>query len=191
MAYVANYRRVGDAVLAVVATAVMFYFGNGLNPLWPLMWIASLPVLVFALRSKWWTTAMVTVVAILLGNLNMWSYLRKVLGMPVPVWVGIFLVAGVIFAAGVLLFRALVLRGAVWSGLVALPAVWVTSEYVRTLTSPHGSAGSLAYSQLRFLPFLQLASLTGPWGMTFVLLLFPASIALAWHLRERATRQDV
>ena len=66
---------------------------------------------------------MVTVVAILLGNLNMWIYLRKVVGMPVPVWVGIFLVAGVIFAAGVLLFHALVLRGAVWSGLVALPAV--------------------------------------------------------------------
>ena len=123
MAYAANYRRVGEAVLAIVATAVMFYFGNGLNPLWPLMWIAPLPVLVFALRSKWWATAMVTVVAILLGNLNMWIYLRKVVGMPVPVWVGIFLVAGVIFAAGVLLFRALVLRGAVWSGLVALPAV--------------------------------------------------------------------
>jgi apolipoprotein N-acyltransferase len=77
---------------------------------------------------------------------------------------GYLLVAGVIFAAGVLLFRVLVLRGAVWSGLVALPAVWVTSEYVRNWTTPHGSAGSLAYSQLRFLPFLQLASITGPWG---------------------------
>jgi apolipoprotein N-acyltransferase len=46
MAYAANYRRVGEAVLAIVATAVMFYFGNGLNPLWPLMWIGPLPVLV-------------------------------------------------------------------------------------------------------------------------------------------------
>jgi apolipoprotein N-acyltransferase len=191
MAYAANYRRVGEAVLAVVATAVMFYFGNGLNPLWPLMWIAPLPVLVFALRSKWWATAMVTVAAILFGNLNMWSYLRKVLGMPVPVWVGIFLVAGVIFAAGVLLFRALVLRGAVWSGLVALPAVWVTSEYVRNLTTPHGSAGSLAYSQLRFLPFLQLASITGPWGMSFVLLLFPAAIAIGLHLRQTSPKRAV
>src|SRR6202035_2917741 len=51
-------------------------------------------------------------------------------------------------------------------GVLALPAVWVTSEYVRNVTSPHGSAGSLAYSQLRFLPFLQLASITGPWGMS-------------------------
>ena len=189
MAYAANYRRVGEAVLAIVATGAMFYFGNGLNPWWPLMWIALLPVLVFALRSKWWATAMVTVAAMLLGNLNMWSYFTKTLGMPVSVWVGIFLAASVVFAAGVLLFRVLVLRGAVRSGLVALPAVWVTSEYVRNLTTPHGSAGSLAYSQLRFLPFLQLASITGPWGMSFVLLLFPAAIAIGLHLRQTSPKR--
>jgi len=189
MAYAANYRRVGEAVLAIVATGAMFYFGNGLNPFWPLMWIAPLPVLVFALRSKWWATAMVTVAAMLLGNLNMWSYLTKTLGMPVSVWVGIFLATSVVFAAGVLLFRVLVLRGAVRSGLVALPAVWVTSEYVRNLTTPHGSAGSLAYSQLRFLPFLQLASITGPWGMSFVLLLFPAAIAIGLHLRQTSPKR--
>jgi apolipoprotein N-acyltransferase len=189
MAYAANYRRVGEAVLAIVAAGAVFYFGNGLNPLWPLMWIAPLPVLVFALRSKWWATAMVTVAAMLFGNLNMWSYLTKTLGMPVSVWVGIFLAASVVFAAGVLLFRVLVLRGAVWSGLAALPAVWVTSEYVRNLTTPHGSAGSLAYSQLRFLPFLQLASITGPWGMSFVLLLFPAAIAIGLHLRQTSPKR--
>ena len=60
---------------------------------------------------------MVTVAAMVLGSLNMRSYLRAVLGTPVLVWLGIFLAAGIIFAAGVLLFRALVLRGAVWSGL--------------------------------------------------------------------------
>ncbi len=29
MAYAANYGRVGEAVLAIVATGAMFYFGNG------------------------------------------------------------------------------------------------------------------------------------------------------------------
>jgi apolipoprotein N-acyltransferase len=55
--------------------------------------------------------------------------------------------------------------------------------------SPHGSAGSLAYSQLKFLPFLQLASITGPWGMTFVLLLFPAAIAIALHIRQHSWKR--
>ncbi|HZC44556.1 MAG TPA: hypothetical protein VE195_10300, partial [Acidobacteriaceae bacterium] len=36
---------------------------------------------------------------------------------------------------------------------------------------------------LNFLPFLQLASLSGPWGITFFLLLFSATLAIAWHLR--------
>ena len=178
MASALSYRRLVESVLATSATAAMFYFGNGLDPLWPLMWFAPLPVLLFVLRSKWWVAAVTAVAAMMLGNLNMWSYFTKTLGMPGSAWVGIFLIASVAFAAGILLFRVLVLRGALWSGLLALPAVWVTSEYVRNATSPHGSAGSLAYSQLEFLPFLQLASITGPWGMSFVLLLFPAALRL-------------
>jgi apolipoprotein N-acyltransferase len=189
MVFTLSFRRVMETVLATVATAAMFYFGNGLEPWWPLMWFAPLPLLLFALRSKWWTAAVTAVAVMMLGNLNMWSYFTKTLGMPGSAWVGIFLAAGVVFAAGVLLFRVLVLRGAVWSGVLALPAVWVTSEYVRNVTSPHGSAGSLAYSQLKFLPFLQLASITGPWGMTFVLLLFPAAIAIALHIRRHSWKR--
>ena len=184
MASALSYWRLVEAGLVIVATGAMFYFGNGLNPVWPLMWFAPLPVLVFVLRSKWWAAAATAVAAMMLGSLNMWSYFTKTLGMPGFAWVSIFLTASVVFAGGMLLFRALVLSGAVWSGLLALPAVWVTSEYVRNVTSPHGSAGSLAYSQLRFLPFLQLASIAGPWGMSFVLLLFPAAVAIGGHLAQ-------
>src|SRR5436305_870628 len=151
MAFAVRYRQAVNAVLTIVATAVMFYFGNGLDPLWPLMWFAPLPVLLFALRSKWWATAVTAAAAMMFGSLNMWSYLTQTLGAPRSVWAGIFLTVSVIFVGGVLLFRGLVLKGALWSGLLALPALWVTSEYVRNVTSPHGSAGNLAYSQLKFL----------------------------------------
>jgi apolipoprotein N-acyltransferase len=189
MAFALNYRGVVGTVLAIVATAAMFYFGNGLMPWWPLVWFAPLPVLLLALRSEWWAAAVAAVAVMLLGSLNMWSYFTKTLGTPASAWVGIFLAAGLVFAAGVLLFRALVLRDAVWTGLLALPALWVTSEYMRNVATPHGSAGSLAYSQLKFLPFLQLASITGPWGMSFVLLLFPAAIAIGLHLRQTSPKR--
>jgi apolipoprotein N-acyltransferase len=189
MAFANSYRKLAEAALAVAATGTMFYLGNGLEPLWPLMWFAPLPVLLFALGSPWWGAGLTAVTAIILGSLNMWSYLTQTLGIPAAAWFGIFAVAGVFFSLGVLLFRALVLRGAVWSGLIALPAVYVTSEYLRNLTTPHGTAGSLAYSQLRFLPFLQLASITGPWGMTFVLLLFPSAIAIALYWRKSSSRR--
>jgi apolipoprotein N-acyltransferase len=189
MAFAISYRRTMEGILAVIASAVMFYFGNGLEPWWPLMWFAPLPLLLFALRSRWWAAAITTALAMMLGSLNLWSYLVGRLGLPVFAWMEIFLPAGVAFAAGVLLFRALVLRGAVWSGLLALPALWVTCEYLRNLTTPHGTAGSFAYSQLKFLPFLQLASVAGPWGLSFVLLLFPAAVAIALHLRQSAPGQ--
>src|ERR1700722_1862610 len=189
MAFAINYQRTMVGILATIASATMFYFGNGLEPWWPLMWFFPLPLLLFALRSRWWMAALTTVAAMMLGNLNLWGYLVNRLGLPVSAWVEIFLVASIAFAAGVLLFRALVLRGAVWSGLLALPALWVTCEYLRNLTTPHGTAGSFAYSQLKFLPFLQLASVTGPWGMSFVLLLLPAAIAIGLHMRQTSPKR--
>src|ERR1700734_1803349 len=176
MESVPSYRRWVQAVLATLATAAMLYFGNGLDPLWPLMWFATVPVLLLSLRTNAWTAAAAAIVATMLGGLNLWGYLTNTLGAPAFAWMAIFLTAGVALAAAVLLFRALILRGAVWRGLLAYPALWVTYEYLRNLTTPHGSAGSFAYSQLQFLTFLQLSSITGPWGMSFILLLFSAAL---------------
>jgi apolipoprotein N-acyltransferase len=170
------------------ATAVLLWFGNGLNPWWPLMWFAPLPVLWFALRRSWWVAGLTAAAGWLAGCFNLWGYLHLI-GLPFAAWLSIFGAVAIIAAGAVLLFRALVLRGAVWCGLVAFPAAWVAMEWVRNLTTPHGTAGSLAYTQLKFLPFLQLASITGPWGMSFLLLCFPAALAIGLHLRKRAPKQ--
>lgn len=169
------------ALLAFGAAAVLFFYGNGLTPRWPLMWLAPLPVLVFALGRPAWQGALVAAAAWMAGGLNLWGYLR-VLQAPAVVWLVDFGTGAVVFAAGVLLMRALERRGRVWSAWIVLPAVWVAFEFARNLWLwPHGSGACIAYSQLNFLPFLQLASVAGPWGMGFVLLLFPAGAALAIH----------
>ncbi len=185
MASIARSRRLAIAVAVIAASAALVFFGNGLTPRWPLMWLAPLPVLLFALESPAWQTALVVAAAWLAGCLNLWSYIRA-LGAPAVAWIVPCGTSAVVFAAGVLLMRALERRGAVWSAWVALPAVWVTFEYVRNLLWPHGSAASIAYSQLDFLPFLQWAAVAGPWGMAFVLMLLPAGLALALHLRNGA-----
>jgi apolipoprotein N-acyltransferase len=171
-----------EAGLVVVASSSLNYFGDGLNPVWPLMWIAMLPVIWFALRNSRLATVVVAMASTLLGGLSMWHYLHGVLGAPAAVWIGAYGLGAVAVAGVALLFRALVQRGRVWSALLGAPAMWVTCEYVRNLVTPHGSAGSFAYTQLKFLPFLQLASVTGPWGMTFFLLLFQSAIAIAMFL---------
>ena len=188
MASVVNHRGLLAAIAATACSSLLFWFGNGLNPLWPLVWLAPLPILLFAIRSSWQSALLTSFLSFLVGCLNLWGYF-DLLGTPFSAWLAIFSVAALIFASAVLLCRALVRGGAPWSALVAFPATWVCFEYVRNLSTPHGTAGSLAYSQLNFLPFLQLASITGPWGMSFVLLLFPAGLAIGVHLYKTRPKQ--
>jgi apolipoprotein N-acyltransferase len=166
MAFAVNYRRGAAAVLAFLSASVLFGFGNSLDPWWPLLWFAPLPILLFAARSSWWAAAVTAGFSLLAGSFSMWHYFR-VLHTPFAVWAAVYSIAALVFAAAVLLFRALLRRGASWSALLAFPAVWVSYEYARNFLTPHGTAGSFAYSQLNFLPFLQLASITGPWGYEF------------------------
>jgi apolipoprotein N-acyltransferase len=191
MGFVYKLNRAAVALLVMAATATLLFFANGLIPLWPLMWIAPLPVLWFALRRPAWQAGLAAGGAWFAGCLNLWSYMR-VLGAPHIVWLLDFATVAAAFAAGVLLTRELARRGLLWSAWLALPAVWTTFEYGRNLIWPHGSAGCVAYSQLKFLPFLQTASLVGPWGMGFVLMLFPVGLALSidrWRSeRSRALR---
>jgi apolipoprotein N-acyltransferase len=175
------------ALLAIVPSAVLYWFGNSLDPLWPLMWIAPLPILIFAVRpsSSWYAAALVAFFGFFCGCLTLWHYFR-VFQLPALVFIEIFSAASLGFTLAVLLFRALLRRGHAWAALLAFPATWTSVEFLHSILTLDGTAGSLAYTQLKFLPFLQLASVTGPWGITFLLLLFPAAIAIGLHLRLSA-----
>ncbi|HTD61016.1 MAG TPA: nitrilase-related carbon-nitrogen hydrolase [Gemmatimonadaceae bacterium] len=164
--------------LAVAVTAILIWFGTGLHPWWPLMWFAPLPLLLVATRSTWKTTAIVAFLGIFIGYFNIWHYLHDLLSTPAPAFVLILGINALAFALVTLLFRALYNRQAWRTALIAVPAAWVSVEYINSLTSAHGTAGSFAYSQLDFLPILQVASLTGPWGISALLLLFSSAIVI-------------
>jgi len=189
MAFGVDVRRFVTGIVAIACTASLVWFGTGLDPWWPLFWLAPVPVLLFSHRASWWGTAVVAALAWLVGYLNMWHYYFGVIHIPPVMLACIYAGQSLMFALAVLLYRALLRRAHHWVALLALPAAWVSFEYLLDATWPHGTAGSLAYSQLAFLPFLQLASVTGPWGMSFLLLLFPASLAIGFHLRSAASRR--
>jgi len=189
MASSLELKHVGTSVIAIAVTALLVWFGTGMEPLWALMWLAPLPVLLVAMRASALRSAIVAFVAWFIGMCNLWRYLHGLIEVPVASLLVNFSIMALVFTLAVLLFRALLRRGAYASALLALPATWVSFEYIVNLASSSGTAVSLAYSQLRFLPFLQLASLTGPWGMSFVLLLFPALVAVGVYLYRDAPRQ--
>ncbi|HWL89702.1 MAG TPA: hypothetical protein VNO21_28055, partial [Polyangiaceae bacterium] len=189
MAFAVDTRRLGAGGLAFAITALLAWFGTGLEPWWPLMWFAPIPVLIFALRASWWGAGLVAGSAWGAGTFNLWNYAHGVLGLPASVLLRIVVGQALLFTLAVLLFRALSKRGANAAATLAFPALWVSCEYVIEANSIHGTGGNLAYTQLGFLPFLQIASLTGPWGMSFLLLLFSSAVATGVQLYRAAPKQ--
>jgi len=163
-------------VAAIGATAVLLFFGTGLHPLWPLMWFAPLPALLLAPRISRRLAFAVATCGWIIGSLNMASYMRTV-EVPLPVMLLAMVGPAAIFGLAVLLARAFMLRRSPWLAALAVPAVWVTYEFIQQITSPHSTFGSIAYTQMNFLPVLQVASLIGAVGISFLLMFFPAAIA--------------
>lgn len=193
MAFASELRHVIGAAAAIAATAVLVWFGTGLDPAWPLLWFAPLPVLLYAGRAGWRSTAGVAFIGWLIGTLNLWGYMRQSIEIPFGIALGIAAGFALVFTLAVLLYRILLRRGAAWYALLAFPAAWVAFEYLLNIAWVNGTGFNLAYTQLAFLPFLQLASITGPWGMSFLLFLFPAAIAISLHLwrHQRGTASAI
>lgn len=163
------------AALALAAAA--WWFGSGLHPWWWLAWLAPLPVLWLAPRvpARW--AALAAFVAYAVGGMNLWDYLRNAIGLPLPVDIYVIAAPAVVFALCTLLYRRLLRRGRVLPATLAVPVLWVAIEYLGSLGSPHGTWGSIAYSQMDALPVIQIAAVTGIWGISFLLLLLPATLA--------------
>jgi apolipoprotein N-acyltransferase len=161
--------------LCLACSAALFFFGTGLAPLWSLLWLAPIPALWLAARVSASSAFLVAAAAFALGSLNEWAYLALV----VPLWISILnsVAPACIFGIAVLLFRNRVLKGHVVQAVLIVPALWVAYEYINAAISVHGTIGNLGYSQMNFLPILQIASVTGIWGISFSIFLFAATVA--------------
>jgi apolipoprotein N-acyltransferase len=165
------------AVAAVVLSGAMYFLGSGLNPHWYLTWFAPLPLLLLAPRLGSRSTFLCAGAAYAIGGTNMWQYFRA---MGTPLVVPLFIVLGpaVFFGLIVLVFRRFVLRGQLFRAMASFPLLWVAFQYVQEVRSVHSTFGNLAYTQMDFVPVLQIASLAGIWGIGFLLFLFPAAVAV-------------
>ncbi len=166
------------ALLSVAVSASAFYISTGLGTFWPAAWIAPVPILVLAVRTTKRTAMLAASAAYFLGSLNLLAYLAEVV--PVGLVVVLLLVPALAFGGAVLVFRFAARRLPPWVAGFAFPAAWVSYEFLLSLISPHGTAPSLAYSQADLLPLVQIASLSGIWGITFLLTLIPAALSIAW-----------
>jgi apolipoprotein N-acyltransferase len=182
-----NYSSLAAPCLAI--SAALFFLGTGLAPAWPCTWLAAIPALWVASRVSGRQAFFIGAAAYALGGLNQWSYSRQVI--PTLIVLALLLFGACQFGLGVLLFRWRILRGKIWQAALVLPAFWVTAEYLVSVISIHGTFGNIGYSQMDFLPIVQIASFTGIWGISFCIFLLAAMVAALFSEGPRPAKISV
>jgi apolipoprotein N-acyltransferase len=175
--------QIGAAILSGVLTAL----ATSLEPYWWAAWLAPIPLLIAAFRSSYGTTWLWVAIATLIGLTGRASYDVMFLGPAGEAFVALVSVAGV--GVVVTLTRAMVQRRRLLLAVFFFPAAAAGLGTIVAAVSPHGTAGNLAYSQMKFLPAIQIAALAGTAGVVFTLDLFAALTAIAWHCRAEPPRR--
>ena len=163
-------------VAAGLVSAVFAYLGTGLHPIWWALWLAPIPVLAIAPRLRGSAAFLLGAIAWLIGETNQWNYVRHEIELPLQITVLYFTVPAVVFGLGVLFVRSFIRRGSLFLASLSFPVYWVAYEYLTATASPHSTWGNLAYTQMNCLPVIQIAALTGIWGISFIVFLFAGAV---------------
>ena len=163
--------------VASLVSAAFAYLGTGLHPFWWALWLAPIPVLAIAPRLHGSVTFLLGVIVWVIGEMNQWNYVRHAIELPPATTILYFLVPAVVFGFGVLFVRSFFRRGSLFLAALAFPSYWVAYEYLSATVSPHSTWGNLAYTQMDFLPLIQIAAITGIWGISFIVFLFAGASA--------------
>jgi apolipoprotein N-acyltransferase len=166
------------STLVVLVSGALFYLGTGLAPLAGVAVLAPIPVLWLALRAGAWPAAVVAWLAFALGTTNSWVLYVDSVDVPISLAAVIVVSTSLFFAAAVLLFRALALRGYWLLAVLAAPAVHVSGWYLASIFSPAGIMGTLATGQTDVPVVMQVAALTGGWGVDYLVMLVAAAVAV-------------
>ena len=67
-----------------------------------------------------------------------------------------------------------------FAATLVLPVAWTALEFLNARVDPYGTWGATAYTQHGVLPLMQLASVTGVWGIGFIVAWFAAVLNWAW-----------
>ena len=171
-------------VLCVLSSAAAFFFSLNHGEIWPLAWVAPVPVLWLTFGdSKRWVAFLAAWAAYALGATNiLFAYAGEM-----PVGVLVLAVAGpaLYFAATTVAARFVTFRLGSLAGVIMFAVLWTGFDYLVGL-GRDGTAPSPAYSQVGAPALIQGASILGLWIITFLLGLVPAGIAMSLRKREFA-----
>ncbi|HSN07513.1 MAG TPA: nitrilase-related carbon-nitrogen hydrolase [Hanamia sp.] len=176
-----------SVIAGTILSGFCWYISNGLNGnYWYLLWIAPIPVILISLNSSGKKAFLISFLAYLIGRLSWFGYLVTVASLIPAI---IFTIAlPLVFAIIMVLTRRMIIKTNSWNAVFAFPVFFTAFEWLLINFSSDGTAASIAYSQSNFLPLIQIASITGIIGITFIVTFIPSVVAIGWHFRREKTK---
>ena len=162
--------------LAVATVLSIFSQASGKWLIPILAWVAPIFYLRFyrSERRGWLAYLLVAVSTAVVTFINMPPMLGT-LGPP------IVLLVALLFPLPYLADRKLAPHLPGFTNSLVFPVVMTAFIFISAVTSPFGSSGAPPYTQYDNLVLLQLISLTGIWGLSFVIYWFSAVVNWAWE----------
>jgi apolipoprotein N-acyltransferase len=175
-----QFRRISawQAGLLVLAGAAALFFSNGRWIVPVATWLYVVLMLRFTRSQPAGRGFLILVgVSAVINTAAWWGTTSSQPGPLQFVPAGLSIVIALVF----LIDRLLAPRLPGWQSTLVFPAAYVLIEWLIQLVSPLGSIGMLGYTQYDNLPLIQIVSLTGVSGLTFLIAWFGALVNYAWE----------
>jgi len=175
--FLKKYNHLLRFILAIMLSSVAYYYSTGFHNVWILTWLAPIPLCLYSLETSLISTISASFIAYFIGTLNQFGYL------PIPIYLVSNVTSATIFTFTLVMFRYFAIQNRYWVSSFIFASGWTGYEFLMSLYSSYGTFNSIAYTQIENLPIIQISAITGIWGISFLLSLIPASVALTWDNR--------
>ncbi len=166
-----------DSWLWLAAAVVLLLFANGVDTIPLAAWLAPLFLLRFV-RTQSWKIGLPVAYVVLTATFSF--QFRGMVPIPGIAYYIFLVVNGIPAVLPYVVDRLLARRLTGFLATLAFPAAWAATEYLTSLAQ-YGSWGSAAYAEYGNLPLLQLLSVTGMWGITFLMGWVASTGNLLWE----------
>ncbi len=176
-----------NIVISLISGIILSLAFPRANLYW-LAWVALFPIIYYTYNLSWKKT-IISGMLFSVGFFASLLYWIAIYG-KLP-WIALAVFQGLFILAFIVATKAIGTRLGAWGRMILPPCMWVVCEWGRSLGMFGFTWGDLGYSQYKFLPIVQISSIAGVWGVSFLLVLFNASLANllpAIHATERERR---
>lgn len=190
----AKIKTYGPAVLS----GILLFLSFPNFDLYPLAWVSLVPLLISLWEKDKFTAfkaGYLTGIIYFLGTLY-WIYHSITYYGNVPFLLSIVIVfllslyLGLYVGLFSMAFSIKILKSKLPAVIIA-PVFWVTLEFIRSYALTGFPWASLGYSQYKFLTLIQIADITGIYGISFIIVAFNAAIADLFLIRKREERMPL